>query len=389
VRANDDPAVTPHARELLELALPTVRDYALVLMEPDGTIAGWMCGAEDIFGYTADEMVGKHISVLFEPGDLDKRLDKYELSVAARDSYSQDDRWHVRKDGNRIWASGTVTALRDASGLRGFIKLMRDRTDVRISSEHRTNQFEAADDALSRTRRFLQTLGHEMRNPLAPIRNSAYIAAKASDDPRVRKAAEVIGNQVAVLERMANDLMDISRLEHRKLELQLTEFDVRALLEEEAAGQRLPATAKDVRIETLVPEQPLPVVADASRLRQAVSNLLVNAIKYTPPGGTIWVKATQEADDIVVRVQDTGIGIAPDVLPRIFELFTQEARARDFVPGGLGVGLAIVAQIAELHGGAAQARSAGSGKGSEFMLRIPRLGPPSDTRGGSTERGAA
>jgi PAS domain S-box-containing protein len=379
--------VTPHARALLELALPTVRDHALVLLAPDGTICAWLCGAEDMFGYTAEEMVGRHISVLFEPGDIDKRLDKYELQVAARDSYSQDDRWHLRKDGNRIWASGTVTALRDGSGLRGFIKLMRDRTDVRIDSEHRTNQFEAADDALSRTHRFLQTLGHEMRNPLAPIRNAAYIAAKASDDPRVRKAAEVIGNQVAVLERMANDLMDVSRLEHRKLELRVREFDVRGLLEEEGAGQRLPATAKDVRIETLLPEQPLPVVADPIRLRQAVSNLLVNAIKYTPAGGMIWLKATQEGDDLVIRVQDTGIGIAGEMLPRIFELFTQEARARDLVPGGLGVGLAIVAQIAELHGGVAQARSGGSGKGSEFTLRIPRAGPPSGQRPGDHERG--
>ena len=120
------------------------------------------------------------------------------------------------------------------------------------------------------------------------------------------------------------------------------------------------------------------LVADPSRLRQAVSNLLVNAVKYTPPGGTIWLKATQEAGDIVIRVQDTGIGIAADVLPRIFELFTQESRASDLVPGGLGVGLAIVAQIAELHGGVAQARSGGTGRGAEFTLRIPVLGPQAE-----------
>jgi PAS domain S-box-containing protein len=369
-------------RELLELALPNLRDYGLVLLEPDGRIAAWLCGAQEIFGYAEAEMVGLPIATLFLREDVARGLDLQELEVARRDSYSQDDRWHVRKDGNRVWISGTVTALRDATGLRGYIKLMRDRTDMRINAEHRANQLEAAGEALNRTHRFLQTLGHELRNPLAPIRNSAYIAAKATDDPRVRKAAETIGNQVAVLERLANDLMDVSRLQHRKLELRLDEFDVRGLLDDEAAGQRLPATAKDVRIECVMPPQPLPIVADPSRLRQAVSNLLVNAIKYTPPGGTIWLKATQEAGDIVIRVQDTGIGIAPDVLPRIFELFTQEARAKDLVPGGLGVGLAIVAQIAELHGGAAQARSGGSGTGSEFTLRVPRGGPPSERRGG-------
>ncbi|WP_427913093.1 PAS domain-containing sensor histidine kinase [Ramlibacter sp. MMS24-I3-19] len=367
--------MTPAARELLDLALPALRDHAIVLLDVDGVIVGWLGGAERIFGYGADEIVGRHVSALFAPEDVARTLDVHELEVARRDSDSQDDRWHMRKDGTRIWITGTVTAVRDASGLRGYIKLMRDRTDLRINAENRANHLDAADDALGRTHRFLQTLGHELRNPLAPIKNAAYIARRGSADPRVRKAADTILAQVDVLERLTSDLMDVSRLQHRKLDLQLSEFDVRALLEDEAAGQRLPATAKDIRLEAVLPSQPLPLVADASRVRQAVSNLLVNAIKYTPAGGTVWLKATQEAQDIVIRVQDTGIGIAPDVLPRIFELFTQEVRASDLVPGGLGVGLAIVAQIAELHGGVAQARSAGAGKGAEFTLRIPRGGP--------------
>lgn len=367
--------MTPQARELFDLALPTLRDYALVLLQPDGTIAGWLGGAEAIFGYTADEAVGRNIGMLFTPEDRDGAIDAFERDVARHDSTSQDDRWQVRKDGIRIWVAGSVTALRDATGLRGYIKIMRDRTDLRINAENRANHLDAADGALGRTHRFLQTLGHELRNPLAPIKNAAYIARRGTDDPRVHKAADTILSQVGVLERLTSDLMDVSRLQHRKLDLQLSEFDVRGLLEDEAAGQRLPATIKDIRIETLMPGQPLPVVADATRLRQAVSNLLVNAVKYTPNGGTVWLKATQEAQDIAIRVQDTGIGIAPDVLPRIFELFTQESRASDLVPGGLGVGLAIVAQIAELHGGVAQARSGGAGRGSEFTLRIPRGGP--------------
>ncbi|HEY1230504.1 MAG TPA: PAS domain-containing sensor histidine kinase [Ramlibacter sp.] len=369
--------MTPQARELLDLALHTQRDYALVLLDADGIVVGWLGGAERIFGYTADEMLGHQVSVLFAPEDVARKLDVHELEVARRNSDSQDDRWHVRKDGTRIWVTGTVTALRDEGGLRGYIKIMRDRTDERIGAENRANHVDAADVALDRTHRFLQTLGHELRNPLAPIKNAAYIARRGSNDPRVQKAADTIVAQVGVLERLTSDLMDVSRLQHRKLDLQLSEFDIRALLEDEAAGQRLPATAKDIRLDAVLPAHPLPLVADASRVRQAVSNLLVNAIKYTPAGGTVWLKATQEAQDIVIRVQDTGIGIAPHVLPRIFELFTQESRASDLVPGGLGVGLAIVAQIAELHGGIAQARSAGTGKGSEFTLRLPRGGPQS------------
>lgn len=363
--------VKSESLELLQLALPCVRDYALVLLDAEGTVLEWLCGAEDILGYAPEEAVGKPISMIFVQEDLDKALDLHELEVARRDSYSHDDRWHLRRDGTKIWVSGTVTAVRDASGgLRGFVKIMRDRTDARMSSENRTNQA----DALDRTHRFVQTLGHELRNPLAPIRHAAYVARQATDEPRVQKAAETIENQVSLLERITADLMDVSRLKHRKLELRLAEFDVRALLDGEAAAQSHAAVAKGLVLEAVLPKLPLPLVADQDRLRQAVSNLISNAIKYTPAGGSIWVKATQEADDIVIRVQDTGIGIAPEVLPRIFDLFTQEPRAKDLVPGGLGVGLAIVNQIAELHGGVAQARSGGTGKGSEFALRIPCTG---------------
>jgi PAS domain S-box-containing protein len=359
--------------------LPSLRDYAVLLLDTEGRIVGWLGGAEAIFGYREREIVGCHSSTLFVPEDVKMGLDRYELDVARQDSYSQDDRWHLRADNTRIWISGTVTAVREPSGeLRGFVKIVRDRTDLRMNAENRANQLDAVEGAMERTRRFLQTLGHELRNPLAPIRNCATILARVSEDPRVHKVAQTIDNQVRVLERIAGDLMDVSRLEHQKLELRLSEFDLRPLLEEEVAGQAARAAAKRLVLECLVPDHPLLLVGDADRLRQAVSNLLTNAIKYTPDGGSIWVKATQEADDIVVRVQDTGIGIAPEVLPRIFELFTQEQRARDLVPGGLGVGLAIVSQIAELHGGAAQARSGGTGKGSEFTLRFPRKGPPAE-----------
>ncbi|TWO72888.1 PAS domain S-box protein [Caenimonas sedimenti] len=368
--------MTPEAQRILDRALPSMRDYAIVLIDPKETIVGWLGGAEEIFGYREREIVGCHTSTLFVPEDIELGLDHFELEVARRDSYAQDDRWHVRADGTRIWISGTVTAVREESGaLCGFLKIMRDRTDLRMNAENRSNQLEAVENAMERTRRFLETLGHELRNPLAPILNSVAIIQHGSADAQVQKAARVISNQVQLLERIAGDLMDVSRLKHRKLELRLSEFDIRALVEEEASGQLERARAKGVHLECLVPDQPLLLVADADRVRQAVGNLLGNAIKYTQKDGCVWVKAILEADNIIVRVQDTGIGIAPDALKRIFELFTQEPRAKDVAPGGLGVGLAIVSQIAELHGGMAQARSSGIGKGAEFMIRLPRRGP--------------
>ena len=339
------------SRELLELVLPNLRDFALVLLDERGVVVGWLAGAELIFGYAPEEMVGRPISALFVEEDREKALDLHELEVARRDSYSQDDRWHVRKDGQRIWISGSVTPLREGADLRGFVKIMRDRTDSRILSEKRANELAAIQDAIERTRMFIRTLGHELRNPLAPIKIAALIAAKATDEPRVQQAARTIGDQVAVLERLAADLMDVSRLHHRNFELRLSEFDLRELARDEAKTQMDSAAAKGVSLEVLLPEGSLPVTADPDRLRQALANLLINAIKYTPAGGSIWVKATEEAQDAVLRVEDTGIGIAADVLPRIFELFTQESRASEMAPGGLGVGLAVVKQIAELHGG--------------------------------------
>ena len=348
-----------------------MRDYALMLLDPEGVIVGWLWGSQEVFGYSEGEVVGRSFSFLFVADDLAKGLDRHELEIAARDSRSQDDRWHLRKDGQRIWASGTVTALRDEGGVRGFVKVVRDRTDLRLGNEARANKLAETEAALDRTRRFLQTLGHELRNPLSPIKTSAHLLPRLSDDPRVRKVAETIGNQVAVLERITADLMDVSRLEHRKLELRLAQVDARALVEEEAAGQSAAAKAKGVALQALTPEHPIPALVDPDRLRQALGNMLSNAIKYTPSGGQVWAKVTMEAEDLVVRVQDTGIGIDPDTLPRIFELFTQENRAKDLVPGGLGIGLAMVRQIAALHGGVVEARSAGKGKGAEFTLRIP------------------
>jgi len=301
-------------------------------------VVGWLCGAEDIFGYSEAEAVGRHGSFLFVPEDLEKGLDRHELEVAARDSRSQDDRWHLRKDGQRIWASGTVTALRKEGAVRGFVKVVRDRTDQRFGNEARANKLSDAEAALERTRQFLQTLGHELRNPLAPIKNSAYLLPRLSEDPRVRKVGETIQNQVSVLERITADLMDVARLEHKKLELRAAAVDARDLVREEVAGHMPVAKAKGVELAELVPGHPLRIRADPERMRQALGNLISNAIKYTPAGGKVWAKVTMEAEDLVVRVQDTGIGIDPETLPRIFELFTQESRARTSCPAALASG---------------------------------------------------
>lgn len=366
----------PRASRLFASFAQQSKDHALVCMDPQGIVVGWLGVAEEIFGYRAGEALGRSVAQIFTPEDRAKGLDRYELQVAAMNSRSEDDRWHVRKDGTRIWVTGSVTAIRDENGaLLGFVKIVRDRTDLRSRLEAIELQAAALRESRERTHLFLKTLGHELRNPLGPVANAVHIIARLSTEPHVVNALQIISRQVAVLTRLADDLMDVSRLEAGKVELELKRRDLRELLGEAARSLSGAAALKRITLSAVLPQGPLMAQIDESRFQQVVLNLLGNSIKYTPEGGSIWLKATQAGNDVLVKVEDTGIGIAPEMLPRIFELFTQAHVGNDMVPGGLGVGLAVVRQIVELHGGSVQARSGGTGKGSEFTVTLPATRP--------------
>jgi PAS domain S-box-containing protein len=366
----------PRLPQLLALFVEQAREHALIFMDPQGMVLGWCGAAEETFGYRAEEVLGKSIALIFTAGDQARGFDKYELEVAALNSRSEDDRWHVRKDGVHIWGSGSVTAIRDEAGaLLGFVKIVRDRTDLRSQVEVLEAQAASLRDSRERTHLFLKTLGHELRNPLGPVRNATHIIEQLSSDPRVTDAVQILSRQLAVLTRLADDLMDVSRLETGKVELSLKRVDLRGLLRDAVQSVSRAAAAGKLSVETILPESPLFVHVDESRFQQVVLNLLGNAIKYTPEGGSVWVKATADGDEVMVKIEDTGIGIAPEMLPRIFELFTQAHVPTGLVPSGLGVGLAVVRQIVELHGGTVQARSPGVGKGSELTVRIPAPRP--------------
>jgi PAS domain S-box-containing protein len=361
-----------HIERLLRLFLAHTDDHAVICIDPGQRVIGWLGAGEEILGYTSRDIVGQPASVIFPAEDREKGIDRYELDLAETDAHSPDDRWHVRKDGTRIWITGSVKAIKDEGGkLLGFVKVIRDQTDDRTQTELLENQVRALNAAQERTHTFLSTLGHELRNPLAPIQTACHIVSRLATDPRVEKAVEVIAQQTAVLSRLASDLMEVSRAGAGKLRLDPKTMDLRAVLNEAVSAMRAEAQAKGVKLECVLPTGALHVMLDTERFQRVVLNLLGNAIKYTPSGGTVWVKATQEGREVLFAVEDTGIGIAPEVLPRIFDLFTQEAQAADLVPGGLGIGLTIVKELVELHGGKVQARSAGAGNGAEFTVRLP------------------
>jgi signal transduction histidine kinase len=294
------------------------------------------------------------------------------LAVARLNSRAEDDRWHMRKDGARFWATGTVNAIRDSEGcVTGFLKIIRDRTEQRSQIETLEQSNAALRESRERVHLFLSTLGHELRNPLGPLSGAVQVIRKLNADPRVESALQIVSRQVAALTRLADDLMDVARLEAGKVELKLQTVDLRSLVSDAVRSMERAAADQQLTLQAVLPDGALRAQIDESRFHRLVLNLLGNAIKYTPPGGRVWVKATQEGGDVVLRVEDNGIGITPGMLPKIFELFTQDHNARSMSPSGLGVGLAMVREIAELHGGSVQARSAGTGKGAEFTVRLP------------------
>lgn len=359
---------------LIEGFLAQTREYTFLCIDPDGIITAWLGAAEEMFGYREDEIVGKPSALLFTPEDSAKGFHKNELAIAAKDTRAEDDRWHVRKDGTRIWISGTVQAVHDSTGrVVGFVKLMRDRTDLRAHVNNVENELTARNAALERTHAFLSKLGHEIRNPLAPLRTAAEIIKKTHTDERTIKALQIVLDQVDALTRMADDLMEAARLASHTVSLNLQVVDLRDVVQDACRGFGPIAESSGIDLQAFLPEGNLPVQLDKPRFQQAISNLLSNAIKYTKPGGHIWIKPTQEGRQVVVRIEDTGIGIAPDMLPRLFELFSRANAAREVAPSGMGIGLAVVREVVELHGGTVQARSPGVGKGSEFTIRLPAM----------------
>ncbi|HVT83457.1 MAG TPA: PAS domain-containing sensor histidine kinase [Phycisphaerae bacterium] len=356
---------------LLDIALRSVGTHALILLDPAGVIIGWFGGAQRIFGYTADEARGKNIAIIFTPEDLQRDIPAWELSTANTAPESEDDRWQLRKDGGRIWVSGTLTALRDEAGaLLGFAKIIRNRTDQKIQFETLEAQIDSFQHADQRKNDFIATLAHELRNPLTAITTAVQLLTRgerASADNAF--AVGIVRRQVDFMGQMINDLLDVARNAAGKVELRKERVVLQEIVRHAIEVCQPKIDQHTHEIFPLLPEPPIHLNADPVRLRQVFVNLIENAVKYTQYGGTIWIKGSAEAEEAVVRVQDNGIGIDPQFMPHIFNLFAQANLAP--TPGGLGIGLSVVKKIVSMHGGTVQAYSDGIGKGAEYVVRLP------------------
>jgi PAS domain S-box-containing protein len=250
--------------------------------------------------------------------------------------------------------------------------LFNDITDRKRAQEDLRRLAAELAESDRRKTEFLATLAHELRNPLAPISNGLQLMRLAASKPEAQeKAREMMERQLRQLVRLVDDLLDVARITSGKVELKKERIALQSALTAAVESSMPAITAAGHSLSVQVPDVPLEVIADPVRLCQVVSNLLNNAAKYTPAGGRITLSARQEAAQAVVCVEDTGNGIAAEALPHVFEMFTQSGRDRSRSQGGLGIGLALVRRLVELHGGSVSADSAGPGLGSRFALRLP------------------
>jgi signal transduction histidine kinase len=242
----------------------------------------------------------------------------------------------------------------------------------------RTAELAAANAALRQADRrkdeFLGTLAHELRNPLAPIRNAIEIMRMQAENPTgVETARQMIERQVKHMVRLVDDLLDASRITRDKLRIELTRLDLGEPLRAAVEATQPSFDAGGLTFDPRLPDEPIPVHGDHVRLTQLFSNLLANAAKYTEPGGSVVLTVEKACSHVLVRVTDTGVGIPPDMLPRVFDLFAQVDHSLHRSHGGLGIGLALVKRLTEMHGGKVTAHSDGPGRGAEFVVSLPMI----------------
>jgi PAS domain S-box-containing protein len=353
------------SEERFRLLIEGVTDYAVFMLDPDGVVSSWNSGAQNIKGYSPEEIIGKHFSQFYLPEDIEAAKPWQELALARKEGRAEDEGWRLRKNGEKFWARVVVSSVYDTAGrLVGFAKVTQD-----LSQREHARELE---NAAQRIHEFIGMLAHELRNPLAPIRNAVELMRRLPPDDAAQSALrETMDRQSAHLSRILDDMLDIARITRGKLSIErrpieLAEVVSRAL---EVARPSIDAAGHTLDVE--VPPDSLLVHGDLNRLTQALANLLTNAARFTASGGRISLKVHKDGDQIALFVRDNGRGIAIEDLDKIFGMFVQGKEPLNRVGGGLGIGLALARNIAELHGGVIEAKSGGEGRGSEFTLRLP------------------
>ncbi|MDI1312281.1 chemotaxis protein CheB [Prosthecobacter sp.] len=362
-------------------AIVSSSDDAIMSKDLNGIITTWNAGAERLFGYAAAEVIGQPVT-LFIPAERQAEEAHILGHIRSGEPVEHFETLRLRKDGRLIDVSLTISPIRDSTGrVVGASKIARDITGRRLLE----NALVARAEELARADRtkdeFLAMLAHELRNPLAPMRNAAEIMHAENASTAERQHAQcIIVRQIENMSRMIEDLLDISRITHGKIELRKKPVALEDILTAATSVVRSSCSSHQQELTVAMPQNPIYLNADATRLEQVFCNLLSNACKYSGDGCHIVLRAERSLGvvppEVIVSVRDDGIGIAPELLPHVFDLFVQATRALDRAHGGLGIGLTLVQRIVKLHDGSVEVRSAGLGQGSEFIVRLPILREP-------------
>jgi PAS domain S-box-containing protein len=329
-----------------------------------------MVGLESI-----DEARRKPVKDFFFPEDQDEIINQFLPSVAEKGHGEIEVRFRHFKTSEARWMVYKVAKLTDASGnALGYATVSQDVTQrKRLEDELRTLAADLS-EVDRRKNEFLATLAHELRNPLAPMANMLEVLKRSDgEDENSKQARETIERQLGQMVRLVDDLLDINRITHDRLELRRHELELSAVLQQalEVARPLVDAAGHNLLVD--IPAEPIYLNADPARLAQVFGNLINNSCRYTRPGGNIWVSAERSGDEVIVTVKDNGVGIPSDQLASIFDMFTQVKQTSERTQGGLGIGLTLAKRLVEMHGGSVEARSEGQGKGSEFEVRLPIL----------------
>jgi PAS domain S-box-containing protein len=363
------------SEERFRLLVESVRDYAIFMLDADGVVRSWNAGAQALKGYVADEIIGRHFSAFYAPQDKMDGKPAAELRAARANGRVEDEGWRVRKDGTLFWANVVITAVYGRTGeLIGYAKVTRDMTQRR--------RLEELERSSQRMNEFLAMLAHELRNPLAPMRNAVTVMQlEPIASAALRDCRDIVDRQLTHITRLVDDLLDVGRLATGKIKLrrQLQRIDEVVARSVETARPLMQARGHAFELDQ--PAAPLHVNGDPTRLSQILQNLLVNAAKYTPDGGRIALKVASEGTFVAISVTDNGRGIDAADMERVFGLFMQGENGTTG-ESGLGIGLTLARSLAEMHGGRLDAQSPGRGQGSTFALRLPLVEMKLEGNGG-------
>ena len=374
-----------HERDLqLLAAIVASSGDAIVSKTLDGVITSWSPGAERMFGYTKEEAIGQGITMIVPPDRVAEEsalLDR----IRRGEHVAPFETVRVSKDGRHMDVELTTSPVRDADGeITGASKIARDISDRRRAEEMRAlllRRAEAARDeaaAANRTKdQFLAILSHELRTPLAAMLGWTQMLRKRQvPAERTQHALDVIHRNTVLQARLIDDLLDVARIEAGKLHLDNQPVQLIPLIEGAVETLQRDVAAQQLVLSRHLDPEAGVVFGDPTRVEQIVVNLLSNAVKFTPPGGRIDVSLDRDDDHARIVVADTGIGIKTDAVPYIFERFTQAGGVTRRAHGGLGLGLAIVRHLVQLHGGTVSADSRGEGQGATFTVRLPMMVTP-------------